>query len=183
MFHAVCILHAHFLSTDLQKWKIVLLHKRVRHVEKHRKRVTGSSWCCLLFFWLLPSNVIASKIRLRRRNVRWQCHHKCFALYLFYWIKIHLRLFSMNPSLSAEIACVLVLKLWNDLCFKHGWLKGHVIAVALSQFQTNYTSSLRKCAEMVATFCNTCQKVLVTVKNIHTPEHHHRWQKETWIRS
>lgn len=74
----------------------------------------------------------------------------------------------MNPPLLAEIAGVLVLKLWNDLCFKHGWLKGHVIAVALSQFQTNYTSSLRKCAEMVATFCNTCQKVLVTVKNIHT---------------
>lgn len=107
----------------------------------------GDRFVLMLFivFWILPSNVIASKIRLRRRNVRWQCHHKCFALYLFYWIKIHLRLFSMNPPLRVEIAGVLVLKFWNDLCFKHGWLKGHVIAVALSVPDKLYIFTEKMC--------------------------------------
>lgn len=43
----------------------------------------------------------------------------------------------------------------------------------LSHFQTNYTSFAREMRKKWANTCNSCQKVLLTVKNMHTPEHHH----------
>lgn len=47
-------------------------------------------------------------------------------------------------------------------------IKRHVIAVARI-FRHLHTRT-----ETMLAFCNTCQKVLLTVKNMHPPEHHQR---------
>lgn len=136
------------------------------------------SWCCLLFlsgFFFAIKNNVAPKMAAKTNDC-WQCHHKCFTLYLFHSIKIHLCWnFEGTLRIAKDTTDTFALR-WSP-CLNM-MIKGHVIAVALPILQTNYKHLLRGEEKMYEQrwFCNTCKKVLLTVKNMHTPKHHH-WRR------